>query len=181
MILKSTDKNWPGGMKPPGFFFYPEAKKTGLIAVLTAVLLGAGADIASLRQGFGGGAQTLPAAGQENFARGDKLPNFEGAVISSQKFIGYALNPDHSSGKHKAVVFDTVLGYHQSNANDLIRQIYSKLPYCEAILRNEDNYGKRYAVDIPITGPNGGTAIVRTGWIVSSGSEIPKLTTVFVK
>ena len=34
---------------------------------------------------------------------------------------------------------------------------------------------------IVITGPNGGTAIVRTGWIVSSGSEIPKLTTVFVK
>ena len=52
-------------MKPPGFFFYPEAKKTGLIAVLTAVLLGAGADIASLRQGFGGGAQTLPAAGKK--------------------------------------------------------------------------------------------------------------------
>ena len=32
--------------------------------MLTAVALGAGADIASLRQGFGAGAQTLPAAGQ---------------------------------------------------------------------------------------------------------------------
>ena len=32
-----------------------------------------------------------------------------------------------------------------------------------------------------LTGPNGKTAIVTTGWILVPGSEIPKMTTVLVK
>ncbi|MDY4190774.1 MAG: hypothetical protein SOX72_00960 [Oscillospiraceae bacterium] len=62
--------------------------------MLTAVLLGAGADIASLRQGFGAGAQTLPAAWPENFTQGDNWPlqgtDERGTIetaIEEQKFL----------------------------------------------------------------------------------------------
>ncbi|MEH1938492.1 MAG: DUF6883 domain-containing protein [Nostoc sp.] len=34
-----------------------------------------------------------------------KLPNGEQAEISTQKLIGYCLNPEHPSGKHQARVF----------------------------------------------------------------------------
>lgn len=44
----------------------------------------------------------------------------------------------------------------------------------------ENQYGKKYNYDIEITGPNGKTAIVRTGWIVTSDGRVT-LTTVFVR
>lgn len=53
---------------------WQEMKEAGLIGVLTAVLLGAGADIASLRQGQSAGAQTLPTPGQ-NAAGAQGLPS----------------------------------------------------------------------------------------------------------
>jgi hypothetical protein len=39
-----------------------------------------------------------------------KLPNGDQAEISMQKLIGYCLNPEHPSGKHKARVFESALG-----------------------------------------------------------------------
>ena len=53
---------------------WQEIKEAGLIGVLTAVALGAGADIASLRQGQSAGAQTLPTPGQ-NAAGAQGLPS----------------------------------------------------------------------------------------------------------
>ena len=55
-------------------------------------------------------------------------------------------------------------------------QIYEKLPSSEAVLGKLDEYGQRYTVDIPITGPNSSTVNVRTGWIIKTGSDIPELT-----
>ena len=43
-----------------------------------------------------------------------------------------------------------------------------------------DEHGQRYTVDIPMTGPNGQTATVRTGWIIDSGQSIPRLATTYV-
>lgn len=48
-----------------------------------------------------------------------KLPNGDHAVIPMKKLIGYCLNPNHSSGKHKARVFASTLGITTKNANDL--------------------------------------------------------------
>jgi len=91
------------------------------------------------------------------------------------------LNPEYPVGGNKAKVFDSALGYNQSNADGLMNQIYEKLPQTESVLGKVDNYGQRYTVDIPITGPNGNTATVRTGWILKPGSTKPELTTLFVK
>lgn len=62
-----------------------------------------------------------------------------------------------------------------------MRQIYKKLPSSEAVLGQLYEYGQRYTVDTPITGPNGNTVNARTGWIIKTGSDIPELTTIFVK
>ena len=109
------------------------------------------------------------------------LPNVEKATINPNKLTGYALNPEHPVGGNKAKVFESALGYNQSNASGLMKQIYEKLPQNEAILGKLDQYGQRYTVDIPITGPNGNTVNVRTGWIIKTGSDVPELTTIFVK
>ena len=109
------------------------------------------------------------------------LPNVEKSIINPNKLTGYALNPGHPVGGNKAKVFESALGYNQSNADNLMKQIYEKLPQNEAILGKLDQYGQRYTVDIPITGPNGNTANVRTGWIIKTGSDVPELTTIYVK
>ena len=119
--------------------------------------------------------------GGEGKAINNAIPNVEGATINRKKLTEYALNPNHPVGGNKAKVFESALGYNQSNADDLMRQIYEKLPSSEAILGKLDEYGQRYIVDILITGPNGKTMYVRTGWIIKTGSNIPELTTIFVK
>jgi hypothetical protein len=43
-----------------------------------------------------------------------------------------------------------------------------------------DTFGARFTVDIPVIGP-GGSATVRTGWIFKPGSNVPELTTLFVR
>lgn len=39
-----------------------------------------------------------------------KLPSGDQAVIDDDKLIGYCLNPEHPEGRHKARVFQSVLG-----------------------------------------------------------------------
>ena len=109
------------------------------------------------------------------------LPSVDNAVINASKLTSYALNPEHPVGRNKARVFESALGYNQSNADDLMKQIYDKLPSSKAVLGKLDQYGQRYTVDIPITGSNGNTVNVRTGWIIKIDLNIPELTTIFVK
>ncbi|OOX81424.1 DUF6883 domain-containing protein [Snodgrassella alvi] len=110
-----------------------------------------------------------------------KLANVDKAVIDPNKVTSYALNTEHPVGGNKAKVFESALGYNQSNANDLISKIQSGAKTNTAILGKADNHGQRITIDMPITGPNGKTATVRTGWIYDPGSSTPRLTTLYVK
>ena len=105
------------------------------------------------------------------------LPSYQEAVIRPEKLREYSLNPTSTVGRHKARKFRSVLGFDQSNWELLSQSILSELPYHEAIFRQEDEHGKRYTVILPITGPNGVTAEVLTGWILEPGSDRPRLTT----
>ncbi|OCA98039.1 hypothetical protein BGS1_02110 [Clostridium beijerinckii] len=109
------------------------------------------------------------------------LPNLENAKIDPRKLTDYALNPDHPVGGNKAKVFESALGYNKSNADELMNQVYEKLSSSESVLGKVDQYGQRYTVDMQITGPNGNTTIVRTGWILKPDSTIPEMTTIYVK
>ncbi|HST21738.1 MAG TPA: hypothetical protein VLR90_11500 [Blastocatellia bacterium] len=115
------------------------------------------------------------------------LPNYQNAIILREKLEGYALNPTHEaahpgvpSGKDKARVFKSALGFDQSNWELLEQQIRDELPYCEAVLLEEDQHGKRYNVTLPITGINGRTVDVKTGWIMKIGTDYPFLVTTYV-
>ena len=111
----------------------------------------------------------------------NKLPNANKVTIDQNKVKNYALDPNHPVGRNKAKVFDSVLGYNQSNADQLIKQLQARLPSSVAVFGVKDQFGQRITVDVSITGPNGNTAIVRTGWILEPGSEIPRMTTIYIK
>jgi filamentous hemagglutinin len=79
-------------------------------------------------------------------------------------------------GKHRARVFKSALGFDQSNWEVLRQAILDTLPYHEGVLRKQTEYGNEYTVMMPITGPNGETQEVLTGWIIEPGAEAPRLT-----
>ncbi len=108
------------------------------------------------------------------------LPNHPKACVATEKLREYCLNPFHPVGKDKATVFKSALGLTDQDANHLKRMIIEKLPESEAILGKEDQYGKRYIVDMKIRNLDN-EAVVRTGWIIKKKESFPRLTTCYVK
>ena len=110
-------------------------------------------------------------------AHPNALPNYHKAVIPPDKLKKYALDPTSADGKAKG--FKNKLGFDLSNWEILQHSILDRLPYHEAIFKNEDEHGKRYTVFLLITGPNGKTEEVVTGWIIKPETDYPCLTTVY--
>ena len=106
--------------------------------------------------------------------------NSESIEIPPAKLTEYALNPNHIDGKHKAKVFETTLGYTLDNYQDLIDNVYrniNKFPFSQI---GSNDQGELFRCDIAMSGPNGKTAVVRTGWITENDSGLYRLTTIFV-
>lgn len=106
------------------------------------------------------------------------LPNWQNAVIDTNKLEKYSLNLNHTRGKAKAKELSDILGLNKDNYRMIVKQIYSQLPYYKAVPSYEDKWGKRYAVVMPVTGPNGETASLVTFWIDEGKSTI-RLTNVY--
>lgn len=110
----------------------------------------------------------------------EALPNHIMAVIDERKLVDFALNKAHTIGKDLADNFEKVLGFDKFNWQGLAKQIIEKLPKYKANFKREDICSKRYWVDIPIKGPNGKTATVRTVWILRLDADHPILDTLKV-
>jgi hypothetical protein len=108
------------------------------------------------------------------------LVNYQGAVIPREKLEKYVLDPTHEVGKHKALVFQSVLGFDQSNWEILKQRILDELPYHEAVPSGEGLWGKKFVARLPITGVNGHTAEVETVWIIRPRTDYPGLVTALV-
>ena len=108
-----------------------------------------------------------------------KLPNAREAIVDLRKLDQYCLNPDHPRGKHKARVFQSLLGVRRADAPELRERILEAvlLETCE---RGEsDAYGVRYIVDFTWR-RHDREAGVRTTWIVKTGKSAPGLTSCYV-
>jgi len=101
--------------------------------------------------------------------------------LPPRKLTHYAPDADSPHGRHKAVLFKEILGFTKENYEELIRQVEMKAPEAEAVFHSEDQFGKRYSIDLQILGNTGLKAVVRTGWIVSGNSDEAQLVTIYVK
>ena len=119
-------------------------------------------------------------AGDSRSIHSHALPNYEKAVILRDKLAGYALDPTHDEGRHKARVFKSALGFEQSDWEELKRRILDELPYHEAIPQGEGLWGIKYLVILPIAGLNGNTADVETVLIIRPKTDFPTLVTTLV-
>lgn len=123
----------------------------------------------------------LERVGSAIASRSGPLLNAERAQIDVRKLTEYALNPANPrGGMDKSRVFRSALGYTRDNYQGLLEQIQRGVRSTPAVRGEVDVHGVRYTVDILVKGPVG-QAIVRTGWIFSPGSDVPRLVTLYVK
>jgi hypothetical protein len=104
-------------------------------------------------------------------------PDFTDAELDPVKISGYAMNPDHPVGGNKYRVIHSATGLDVGDAAQIEQQIRDGVRTGAPILGKADEYGQRWAVDVPLTGPSG-TITVRTAWIVDAGGTTPRLVTI---
>lgn len=110
-----------------------------------------------------------------------KIPNSNQAVVDIQKLRDYCLSMEHPRGRHKARVFASAPGFTADDAEKLQAILLDRVSSQDNALPGEqDEYGQRYTLDFNITGLNGKQASVRSGWIILSGENFPRLTTCYV-
>ena len=105
------------------------------------------------------------------------LPNYQNAVIPRSKLEDYALSPAHTEGRHKALLFKSILGFEKTDWEKLAKTILDELPYYEALPAGEGPWGEKYLVALPIEGLNGNIAIVETVWIIIPENGYPSFVT----
>lgn len=108
-----------------------------------------------------------------------KLPNVARAVIEIEKLRDYCLSTSHPRGKHKAYVFETVLGLTAEHSEELREAILSAINSEDAIATEKDEYGQRYVVDFTME-RQGKKAEIRSAWIVRIREDYPRLTSCYV-
>jgi len=108
-----------------------------------------------------------------------KLPNGERADIGT-KLEDYVLNPQHRDGRHKARVFDSVLGIRMANSDvlhDALLRAAATSQDAEA--KGDNGYGEVYVLRFRMATKKG-RAVVLSVWIVRYGEDFPRLTTCYI-
>lgn len=105
------------------------------------------------------------------------IPNTERAIVDIRKLRDYCLNPLHDEGKHKARLF-AAAGITVTDVEELRDLLLQAVKTHEAQLGRRDIYGQRYIVDLPLE-RRGKRTMIRSGWIIEHGIDIPRLTTCY--
>lgn len=105
------------------------------------------------------------------------LPGLEHACIDCRKLTGYALDPSHPEGRHKARVFRSALGLTAADSEWLATAILAGLREYDAMWQSETSWGPIYRVDMEIVRGQR-CAMLRTAWLCAPDS--PRLLTCFV-
>lgn len=104
-------------------------------------------------------------------------PDFRTAEIDPRKIAGYAMNPDHPVGGNKYRVINSATGLGPDDADAVLQQIREGVLAGKPLLGKADEFGQRWNVDLPLTGPDG-TIIVRTAWISKDEESAPRMVTI---
>lgn len=107
-----------------------------------------------------------------------KVPFAENAVVDLRKLSDYLLDSDHIEGRHKAILWRAALDISAENAHDVSTFLLEAVRSNDAKMGKLDDYGQRYTVDFVLEW-RGKSAIIRSGWIICHGSNVPRLTTAY--
>lgn len=110
------------------------------------------------------------------------LVNSSEALAADEKFTKYSLDldSDKDNASTKAKKFAEVLGIYEKDWKYLKNQIVDGVKKYRPVRKNSTEYGEKYTIMIPVRGLNGKKAIVETAWQYDTGSDYPRLVTLFV-
>jgi hypothetical protein len=108
-----------------------------------------------------------------------KLPNGDRADLG-RKLEDYVLSTQHREGRHKARVFESVLGVSLMNRDLLREAILRAAATSDDVESHGDNgHGMVYSLRFPMRTTKGAATVV-TAWIVRRGEDSPRLTTCYI-
>jgi hypothetical protein len=110
----------------------------------------------------------------------NSILNADKAIVSIEKLVKYSLDVNHEVGKNKALLFQSVFGITDQDADCLSKSLCIALPNGKFVKESLSDWGRKITLDLEIIGKNGNTGIVRTVWQYDIGSEIPRLITAYV-
>ncbi|MYC77494.1 hypothetical protein F4X10_17155 [Candidatus Poribacteria bacterium] len=108
-----------------------------------------------------------------------RLPQPERAIVHINKLTDYCLNPEHSSGKHKARVFKSTLNLGLEDAETLRTALLDVVHQEMAKPTKRNAYGQKYVIDFEMR-HLGRIAEVRTVWIVRDNENFPRFITCYI-
>jgi hypothetical protein len=108
-----------------------------------------------------------------------KLPN-GGSADLGRKLEDYSLNSFHQQGKHKARVFESVLGITLLNQQVLAAALLEAAENStEAVTLGDNGFGEAYSLRFRLVTEKG-SATVMSAWIVRRNENFPRLTTCYI-
>jgi len=108
-----------------------------------------------------------------------RLPNGDRADLG-RKLEDYVLSTQHREGRHKARVFESVLGLTLANRDVLRDAILRAAATSDEVAGNGDNgHGTIYSLRFPMRTTKGAATVV-TAWIVRRDEDFPRLTTCYI-
>jgi hypothetical protein len=109
-----------------------------------------------------------------------KLPNGVRADLGS-KLEEYVMNPRHQRGRHKARVFESVLGISIANLDILRQALRDAAATADDVeARGDDGFGEVYVLRFRLVTDKGAATVV-SAWIVRRGEDFPRLTTCYIE
>ena len=106
------------------------------------------------------------------------IPNAEYAFIDIRKLRDYTLDPQHRVGRHKARLFNSLLGITQEDVEVLRNILLEVVRTHEATLGTQDAHGQRYELDFTMN-RQGHQALVRSVWNIRPSEQHPRLVTCY--
>ena len=107
-----------------------------------------------------------------------KIPNPEKAIVEIRELRDYCLNTEHSIGKHKARLFQALLGLAIEDAEDLQAVLRDIVKTHEAELGDNDEHGQRYQIKFEMTWQSKHATLL-SAWIVRPGEDFARLVTCY--
>ena len=107
-----------------------------------------------------------------------KLPNGDRARIDDAKLVDYCLNADHADGRHKALLFERVLGINREVVDRLRELLLRSAREGEAVASPGYRGATKYRIDFPVE-YGGHSAVLRSVWEIRAGEDEPRLITCF--
>ena len=108
-----------------------------------------------------------------------KLPNGDHAELGT-KLDDYVLNPRHREGRHKARIFESVLGISLANKRALADKLLSEAANSDnAEHLGNNGHGDIYVLRFTLA-TESGSASVLSVWIIPDGEDFPRLITCYI-